>query len=194
MGFLLFDRLKLQLGGWLENKISRVENLILKARNLKLMANLQHCGEGVRLNERVTIVAPENIKIDDNVHIGNNAYLDGRGGIVIGENTHISRNFVVHSSSHNYQGFRLPYDDTYILKPITIERNVWIGTNVVIVPGIKIGEGAIVGAGTVVSKSVPPLAIVGNQPVRIIKYRDKSHYENLDKQKSYGGVSGRQLV
>jgi maltose O-acetyltransferase len=58
---------------------------------------------------------------------------------------------------------------------------------------VSIGDGAIVGAGAVVTKSVPPLAIIGNQPTRILKYRDVLHYEKLDQAKSYGGVSGKPL-
>ncbi|NET33461.1 MAG: acyltransferase [Cyanothece sp. SIO1E1] len=133
------------------------------------------------------------MEIHDNVHIGDNAFLSGRGGIKIGENTHISNNFVVYSSNHNYQASCLPYDDTHTLKPVVIGRNVWIGTNVVIVPGTQIGEGSIIGAGTVVNKNVPPFAIVGSQPIQIIKYRDCEHYEKLDAKRLYGGISGKLL-
>lgn len=161
--------------------------------NLRIMSKLKFCGTRVHFHGSITIISPENVQLDDNVIIGNNAYLDGRGGIQIGENTHISRNFVVHSSSHQYQGSRLPFDEVYDLKPVIIGRNVWIGTNVVLVPGITIGDGVIIGAGAVVTKSVPPLAIVGNQPSRIIKYRDNNHYEELDTKKAYGGIGGRPL-
>lgn len=57
------------------------------------------------------------------------------------------------------------------LKPITIENNVWIGANVTVLDGIKIGEGAICAAGSVVNKDVPPYSIVGGVPAKIIKYR-----------------------
>lgn len=142
--------------------LMRIYNLFLKIKNKitieinsRTLKEFKPCGECVRLVNRAKIVSPENIEIYDNVHVGDNAYLDGRSGITIGENTHISRNFVVHSSSHNYLGIRLSYDDTYNMKPVVIERNVWIGTNVVLVPGVRIGEGAILGAGTVVTKTVP---------------------------------------
>lgn len=178
---------------WFSRQISRLDSWLVAENNRYLMTKLQSCGKQVHFHGKVTIVAAPNIKLGNNVHLGNNAYLDGRGGITIGDNTHISRNFVVHSSSHDYLGTCLPYDDVYQFKPITIGRNVWIGTNVVVIPGITIGEGAIIGAGTVVSKSVPPLAIVGNQAPRILKYRDKLHYERLDANQSYGGVSGKPL-
>lgn len=178
---------------WFSRQIARINSLIVAENNRYLMTKLQHCGEKVHFHGTVTIISPGNVKMQDNVHIGNNSYLDGRGGITIGENTHISRNFVVHSSSHDYLGACLPYDDVYHLKPVIIGRNVWIATNVVIVPGVTIGDGAIIAAGAVVSKSVPPLAIVGNQPTRLLKYREQLHYERLDRLKSYGGVSGKPL-
>ncbi|MBE9076324.1 acyltransferase [Romeria aff. gracilis LEGE 07310] len=169
------------------------ESIILMEKNEHLKERLKFCGRGVVINGQVTVVCPENIVIKDNVHIGENSYLDGRGSIEIGENTHISRNFVVHSSSHNYNGTKLPYDDTYVLKPIKIDRNVWVGTHVVLVPGVSIGEGAIIGAGTVVTKEVPEFNILGSQPARTLKLRNIEHYRQTDFLKRYGGVSGRDI-
>jgi maltose O-acetyltransferase len=65
---------------------------------------------------------------------------------------------------------------------VVIGRNVWIGGNVIIIPGVSIGDGAIIAVGTVVTANVEPLAIVGNQPMRILKYREREHYEKLDQQ------------
>ena len=62
--------------------------------------------------------------------------------------------------------------------------------NVCIAPGTEIGEGAIIGMGSVVSGHVPPLAIVGSQKWRILDYRDKEHYEMLESKKAYGGRDG----
>lgn len=59
---------------------------------------------------------------------------------------------------------------------VHIKQNVWIGGNVVIVPGVTIGEGAIVAAGTVVTKDVSDLAIVGGNPAKVIKCRDRGKY------------------
>jgi maltose O-acetyltransferase len=59
-----------------------------------------------------------------------------------------------------------------VLKKITIEKDVWIGAQAVILPGVTVGEGAVVGAGAVVTKDVPPFAIIGGAPARIIRMRD----------------------
>ena len=149
-----------------------------------------HCGKGVRIHGRFQVTAPENLHIGDNVHINTNAFFRAEGGLHIGDNTHISRNLVVYTMNHDYEGECLPYDATRVLKPVHIGRNVWIGMNVVVTPGVTIGEGAIIGMGTAVAKDVPPLAIVGSAPQRILKMRDESHYRALDAAGRYGGMSG----
>jgi maltose O-acetyltransferase len=127
----------------------------------------------------------------NNVHINRGAFIRAEGGLKVGDNVHIARNVVIYTLNHNYKGDALPYDHTFIKKPIVIEKNVWIGINVTITPGVTIGEGAIIGAGTVVSKDVPPLAIVGSALPRVIRFRDESHYMKLEKMQHYGGVSGK---
>jgi len=132
----------------------------------------------------------ENIVLGDNVHIMSGCFLNGRGGITIGSNTHLARNVTIYSYSHNYMGEALPYDDTAIEKPVVIERNCWLGMNVNVIPGVTIGEGAIIQIGTTVTQDVPPLAIVGMQRQHIIKRRDKEHYDRLVKEGAYGGANG----
>lgn len=114
-----------------------------------------------------------------NVHVGEGAWWRGDGGITVGSNTIISRNCTIFTSNHNYNGVTLPLDDTFIHKKVKIGSQVWIGMNVMIAQGVTIGDGAIIAMGTVVTKDVPPLAIVGSYGSRILKYRDKEHYENL---------------
>jgi acetyltransferase-like isoleucine patch superfamily enzyme len=181
------DHLKIMIA----RRLQQLElDLITYEKNLLVFKSF---GQDVKLNGKITFTAPENIEIENNVHIGDNAYIDSKGGVFIGENTHISRNFVLYSSNHNYHGDCLPYDSTHILKSVRIGRNVWIGINVIVIPGVSIGDVVIIGAGTVVSKDVPDLAIVGSQPFRILKHRDKEHYNSLDKSELYGGVNGRKI-
>lgn len=81
---------------------------------------------------------------------------------------------------HNYDhGKKVPYDDTYIYKDITIEDNVWLGSRVIVLGGVTIGEGAIIQAGSVVVKNIPKYAIAGGHPATVFKYRDIDHYERL---------------
>ncbi|MFN6540161.1 MAG: acyltransferase [Nostoc sp. EkiNYC01] len=165
-----------QWGEYVETKIRRYKHQQLKSK-------LKFCGSGLRFKRDVRIEHPQNVSLGNKVYIGQDVILDGRGGITIGDNTTLGFNVVILSANHDYQSNDLPYEhNVYIHKPVIIGRNAWIGGNVLIIPGVSIGDGAIVAAGTVVTANVEPLAIVGNQPMRTIKYRDKEHYEKLASQ------------
>ena len=86
---------------------------------------------------------------------------------------------------HNYEGEAIPYDATYIVKDVMIEDNVWIGTRVIILGGITIGEGAIIQAGSVITEDIPKYAIAGGHPAKVYAFRDKEHYEILKKLKKF---------
>jgi len=150
-------------------------------------------GKYVYFNGVSYISSIENVEIGNNVHLGDNAYISAKGGLYIGDNTHISRNLVLYTDSHNYQGKYLPYDNTFILKKVVIEKNVWIGMNVTILPGTHIKEGAIIGAGAVVSGMVEKGSIYGASLGKIIKKRDKEHYEKLKNNAQYGARNGKRF-
>ncbi|BBD59245.1 hexapeptide repeat-containing transferase [Nostoc sp. HK-01] len=157
-----------------------LQTKIKKYKHQQLKQQLKSVGSRVRFRDDIRIDHPQNVSFGNKIYIGTNVVLDGRGGITIGDNTTIGFNVVILSANHDYQSNALPYEhDIYIHKPVVIGKNVWIGANVLIIPGIVIGDGAIIAAGTVVTSNVEPLAIVGGQPSRIIKYRDKEHYDRL---------------
>lgn len=89
------------------------------------------------------------------------------------------------SANHNYEGSEIPYDSKYITKEIDIGDFVWFGNRVTVIGNVKIGEGAIIGACSVVTSDVPPLAIVGGNPAKVIKYRDKEHFYKLKSEGKY---------
>lgn len=79
--------------------------------------------------------------------------------------------------SHDYDGGEaIPYGSRYLSKQVVIDDFVWLGSNVTISGNVHIGEGAIVAIGSVVVKDVPPYAIVGGNPAKVIKYRDTDHF------------------
>ncbi|MCM0147565.1 acyltransferase [Photobacterium galatheae] len=115
------------------------------------------------------------VVLKDNVSF-NGMKILGRGGVNIGNNFHSGRECMMITENHNYQGEAIPYDTEIIYKPICIEDNVWLGNRVLILGGVTIGEGAIIQAGSVVVKDIPPLAIAGGNPAKVFKYRDQEHY------------------
>lgn len=125
------------------------------------------------------------------IHFGDNCNFNGMkvigsGTVKFGNNFHSGSNCSIITQNHNYDsGNSIPYDDSYILKTVIIKDNVWFGNNVIVTGNITIGEGAIIAVGAVVTKNVPDFAIVGGNPARIIKYRDKDHYLSLKAQNKF---------
>ena len=89
--------------------------------------------------------------------------------------------------SHNYESKAIPYDLSFVKKPVEIGDSVWIGRHCTITQGVKIGEGAIIGANTVVSNDVPEFAIVVGAKQRIVGYRKKDEFHALKQRKAFFG-------
>lgn len=115
---------------------------------------------------------PKGLTIEDGVSIGPKVLLDARKGLTIKENVVIGYGAIIWTLNHDYN------DIHFSLKgaPVTIEKYAWICSNSIILPGIRIGEGAVVASGAVVTKDVPPYAVVAGIPAKIIKYREKKEY------------------
>ena len=123
--------------------------------------------------------------------LGNNVNFNGLrvyggGEVLIGDNLHSGPECMLITRNHNYDhGIAIPYDDQYILKKIVIQDNVWLGSRVIVLGGITIGEGAIIQAGSVVVNDIPDCAIAGGHPAKVFNYRDKDHYYELKAQKKF---------
>ena len=112
----------------------------------------------------------------------NGMRIQGTANVIIGDNFHSGIECMIITDSHNYEGEAIPYDETVISKDVVIEDNVWLGNRVIVLPGVTIGEGAIVQAGSVVAKDIPKYGIAGGHPAVVFKSRDKDHYEKLKKE------------
>ena len=142
----------------------------------KALKRAKQCGTGLKVNYKSYF--------GGSVYFGNNCNFNGmrvlgKGTVRFGDNFHSGTECMIITENHNYEGNKIPYDETYILKEITIEENVWLGNRVTITGNITIGKGAIIAAGSVVCKDVPKYAIVGGNPAQIIKYRNIDHYKRL---------------
>ncbi len=144
-------------------------------------------GIDFRIHGAATILSADSLKVGDYVRIGKHAHLNCAGGLHIGNNCQISTHFTVHTSSHNIESGAIPYDKSFVYNPVSIGDSVWIGKHCTITPGVKIGEGAIIGANTVVSNDVPPFAIVVGAKHRIVGYRNKEKYLAHKENKAYFG-------
>jgi len=119
-------------------------------------------------------------EIDPTSHIKSDTFIECSGGVRIGQHFHPGRGLTIFSSKHDYRGDRtIPYDEIDLPAPVVIGDCVWVGANVMILPGITIGEGAIVAMGAVVTRDVSPGAIVAGNPARVVNQRDMEIYSQL---------------
>lgn len=142
------------------------------------LTQFRRCGANVRIASDATLSHPHMISVGENVVIHPNVMINGGGGLVIGNNVGISYRTTIWTIDHTYHdGKKLPFDDNGVLRPVLINDNVAIGANAVIMPGVEIGEGAIIGMGAVVTSDVKPLSVVFGNPARPIGFRDRDDYE-----------------
>lgn len=127
-------------------------------------------GKNVVIYNKAEIRNPLNIKIDEGSIIGDNAILDGRSGLFIGKNVNFSSNVSIWTLQHDYRDpdFKCTLEH---FGPVVIEDRVWLGPNTIILPNVKIHEGAVVAAGAVVTKDVPAFSLVGGVPAKVIGER-----------------------
>ena len=127
-------------------------------------------GKGSNIHIKATFYQPNNISIGKDTIIGNNAFLDGRADLVIGDHVDIASFVMIYNSEHDIEGEEFVASEA----PVEIEDYVFVGPRVVILPGVKIGKGAVVAAGAVVTKDVPSRTIVGGVPAKEIGERNIS--------------------
>ena len=107
--------------------------------------------------------------------LGENTVINPPIYTILADKVKIGKNVVIATTNHDV------YERNIITcKPVHIKRNVWIGVNVTILPGVTIGENAVVGAGAVVTKDVPDNAVVVGNPARVIKYLDAEKFKNKE--------------
>ncbi len=124
---------------------------------------------------------PNGVIIGHNSIIGDGCVLDGRSELIIGNNVNIGGGTRIHTMEHdiNSPTFNISGGTVYI------EDYVYIGTGVIILPEVKIGEGAVVASGAVVTKNVKPWTLVGGVPAKFIKERPIVKYKLDTTQRLY---------
>jgi len=133
---------------------------------------LKKLGRSVLIDYKVYIRFPEKVIIGDRVAINRGCqiyatYLQGGAEIIIEDNVALSPNVILFSAGQDYQTLKLG-DKVGTIK---ICKNSWIGGGAIILPGVEIGEGSIIGAGSIVTKNIPPYSIAIGSPARVIKKR-----------------------
>jgi acetyltransferase-like isoleucine patch superfamily enzyme len=133
---------------------------------------------GVQIGKRVVfhykteIREPHKLKLGSGCIIGDNAILDARNGLIMGQNVNLSSNVSIYTEQHDHRDplFRCAQNNN---KSVIIGNRAWIGSNVTVLPGVSIGEGAVCCAGCVVTKNVEPYSVVAGIPARKVNDRPK---------------------
>jgi len=112
---------------------------------------------------------PECLSLGKNVHLGEYVHIRAGGGVTIGDNVAIAAHVAIASQGHPTDLPRCQGRHWRITEaPVVIEDDVWVGSGAIILPGTRVGRGAVVAAGAVVSRDVPALSIVAGVPARPI--------------------------
>ena len=115
---------------------------------------------------------PAGVHIGNHSIVGNDAFLDGRCGLYIGNNVNIAAEIRIYTLQHD------PESPTFesVGGPVHIEDWVYVGSRVTVLPNVRVGEGAAIASGAVVTKNVEPYTAVGGVPARFIKNRPEVEY------------------
>ena len=163
--FIIFHKLAqeaLQITSEINNKYNTPEQIV------ELFSKLT----GTQVDKSFRCFPPfytdcgKNIKIGKNVFINACCRFQDQGGIEIGDGSLIGHNTTIATLNHDFNPDKRA---NLHPSPVKIGKNVWIGSDSTILPGVEIGDGAIIGAGSVVTKSVPANSIAVGSPARIIK-------------------------
>jgi maltose O-acetyltransferase len=126
-------------------------------------------GKGSTIHMGARLYNPRNIQIGNDSIIGEGVVLDGRDKLLIGDHVDIASEVMIYNSEHDVQS----NDFKAKTAPVEISDYVFIGPRAIILPGVKIGKGAVIGAGAVVTKDVEEYSIVGGVPAVEVGKRNK---------------------
>ncbi len=132
----------------------------------------RYCGQNVNVEQYADFYSGWEVEIGDNSGLGINCRVPFN--IKIGKDVMMGPDVIILGENHQFASLEVPMRTqgyrTFL--PVQIKDDVWIGARAIILPGITIGTGAIVGAGAVVTKDVPPYAICSGNPARVVRFRD----------------------
>ncbi len=143
-----------------------------KIRYFLVKRIIKKCGQDVVVKNKCYFGDGDSLVVGDRSQLGQNCRFHGK--VTLGNDVMMGPDVVFMAITHDYSRIDIPMIDPNIKpieKEIVIGNDVWIGTRVIILPGVEIGDHSIIGAGAVVTKSFPPYSIIAGNPARLIKKR-----------------------
>lgn len=128
-------------------------------------------GENSNIRPKIKFVDGKNISIGYNSGIGEKSFLQDCGKIIIGNDVLMGPEVMIFTTNHGIEKSKKIFEQKNIIKDVKIGNDVWIGARVIILPGISVGDGAVIAAGSIVTKNVDNYTIVAGNPAKKIKDR-----------------------
>lgn len=129
-------------------------------------------GQGSFYLDQIVWLNGDKIEIGDNVGFNHGCYVNGYGGLVIGDDTIIGPSTLIHTANHEMDDVDRPIaGQGWKPAPVTIGKGCWIGMGVCILPGVTIGDGCVIGAGSVVTGDVEGFSIAVGNPAKVVRSR-----------------------
>jgi maltose O-acetyltransferase len=141
-------------------------------------------GKNTRINMGVRLYDPNNIVIGEDCVVGEGVVLDGRDKLIIGDHVDIASEVMIYNSQHDINSDKFEA----VSSPVAVGDYVFIGPRAILLPGVTVGEGAVIAAGAVVTKDVEPYTIVGGVPAKPIGERNIKNLKYRLTRKTFFGI------
>lgn len=128
-------------------------------------------GEGCFYIDLIVWLNGQWVEMGDEVGFNYGCYVNGFGGLEIGDRTIFGPYTMIHTANHNADVHKPIKGQGWVKQPISIGKDCWIGMGTVILPGVSIGDGVVIGAGSVVTRDLPSYTVAVGNPCKVIKER-----------------------
>ena len=143
----------------------------LERQTVRYYMARMNLGHRVSIKEGLRVEKPHNVTIGNDVRINAGVLLQAHAPISIGDFTMIAANCAVVTANHDMAKRGIEAFDTFASMPVRIGSHCWLGVGVIVLPGVTIGDGTVVGAGSVVTRDLPPGMVCAGVPAKPIKER-----------------------
>ena len=159
------------LSRWMIIDVGRIPSVSVRRSLYRLLGAV--IGSHAVIHYGSEIRCPKRLEIGKGSIVGDNAILDARCGLVIGRHVNISSNVSIYTLQHDYRDRKFHCNVEQRRMKVEIGDRVWLGANVIVLPGVTIGEGAVCCAGAVIAKDVPPFSVMAGIPAQQIRERPR---------------------
>lgn len=160
------------------NSLLVIDDFVVIEENTRIFARSNsRIGKKTFIAKGTSIFSREGLngkfEIGPNCGIGDNTIIDTSASVIIGSTVAIGANCIIYTHEHEHNDLNLAaWKGKITCENVQIQSNSWVGSRVTILPGVNINEGSIIGAGSLVNKSIPKLEIWAGSPARMLKRRD----------------------